>query len=696
MGDWFDRLLPDPIRRRYVARLAVVFLLVAVVVGGVGAYAYVHAGEVVERDARAELRSSAEIKAANLDEWFTRMEVQMHAVAASSAFQGDRSEATVFLFDVVQRDDDIAAAYYIDTANDTVLTSVGDAQVASAETVTRAYGRKGFTSIEAETTGEVVVSEPFRVSADGAPIILFAASIPSRPDRAVVAVTDLSALSASKLHHHDVAGQFVVTDGSGQVVMTENESRILQPDPLGTRPFTDESGVFSTAPASTSTEVGYATLDTHDWVVTARVPTQQAYALRDEILTQFLVVIGAVLGGAVLLGATVGRDTVRQVHTLAGKARALRDGRLDVTVETDRADEFGDLFEAFEVMRRSLQRRLAEVEQAREAANDARLDALAAKQESEAFSQHLEETAAAYGAVMAACANGDLTERIDHETESPAMRDVARSFNAMMDDVQAQNEQLETVSHVLSHDLRNPLNVALGRAELLESDVDSPHTEPLVDSLDRIDTIIDDALLLALNNRVEETRPVTLWDAVQRAWGHVETGDARLELDGDVGFEADTALLGHVFENLFRNSVEHAADPDQSARGDVDGDDATSDGRRVGSGGDVDDPSVTIRVGPLDADGSGGGANAGIAGGFYVEDDGPGIPPAERDRVFETGFTTNRTGGGTGFGLAIVSKVVDVHGWKIHVTESDSSGARFEISELTNTRINESMSESLA
>jgi signal transduction histidine kinase len=266
----------------------------------------------------------------------------------------------------------------------------------------------------------------------------------------------------------------------------------------------------------------------------------------------------------------------------------------------------------------------------------------------------------------------------------------------MMDDVQAQNEQLETVSHVLSHDLRNPLNVALGRAELLGSDVESPHTDPLVDSLDRIDTIIDDALVLALHNRVEETRPVTLWDAVQRAWGHVETGDARLELDGDVGFEADATLLGHVFENLFRNSVEHAAGPARSATRGTGEDDETPDNHPVDSGADVDDPSVTIRVGPLDADGTGGSANAGIVDGFYVEDDGPGIPATERDRVFETGFTTNRTGGGTGFGLAIVAKVVDAHGWEIRVTEGDSGGARFEIRELTDTRINESMSESLA
>jgi methyl-accepting chemotaxis protein len=222
----------------------------------------------------------------------------------------------------------------------------------------------------------------------------------------------------------------------------------------------------------------------------------------------------------------------------------------------------------------------------------------------------------------------------------------------------------------------------MGRAELLAESVDSPHTRPLAESLDRIDTIIDDALVLALHNRVEDTRPVTLWDAVQRAWGHVDTGDARLELDGDVGFEADARLLGHVFENLFRNSVEHAS----TDGGSDDGDRVAADGSAAAS--------VTIRVGPLDADGNGG--TTGATSGFYVEDDGRGIPPERRDRVFETGFTTNREGGGTGFGLAIVEKVVDAHGWTIAVTGNDAGGARFEVRGLTDPHVEESTTESLA
>ncbi|WP_206424494.1 ATP-binding protein [Halorubrum sp. CSM-61] len=64
--------------------------------------------------------------------------------------------------------------------------------------------------------------------------------------------------------------------------------------------------------------------------------------------------------------------------------------------------------------------------------------------------------------------------------------------------------------------------------------------------------------------------------------------------------------------------------------------------------------------------------------GIFVEDDGPGIPVAERDAVFEAGHTTKEDG--TGFGLATVNQLVEGHGWDIRITDGDSDGARFEIS----------------
>jgi signal transduction histidine kinase len=191
-------------------------------------------------------------------------------------------------------------------------------------------------------------------------------------------------------------------------------------------------------------------------------------------------------------------------------------------------------------------------------------------------------------------------------------------------ELREQNERLETVANVLSHDLRNPLNVAIGRAELLESE----HADALVRSLERMESIVSDALLLATHEEIEDTRPVELGACAERAWRQVETGDADLALAESATFRADPDLLGHIFENLFRNAVEHGC--------------------------------RTVEVGALDS-------------GFYVSDDGPGIAPENRETVFDASYSTHEAG--TGLGLAIVEQVVDAHGWSVSVTESAPDGA---------------------
>ena len=119
-----------------------------------------------------------------------------------------------------------------------------------------------------------------------------------------------------------------------------------------------------------------------------------------------------------------------------------------------------------------------------------------------------------------------------------------------------------------------------------------------------------------------------------QCWETVATADATIECQCEAVIQADRSRLADVFENLFRNSVEHA--------------DA--------------DVSITVETtGP----------------GFYIADDGPGIPPDDREQIFETGYSTETDG--TGFGLAIVREIVEAHDWTISVSESEDGGARFEI-----------------
>jgi len=216
------------------------------------------------------------------------------------------------------------------------------------------------------------------------------------------------------------------------------------------------------------------------------------------------------------------------------------------------------------------------------------------------------------------------------------------------------NEQLEEFASVISHDLRNPLNVAYGHLELARESGDDHHFEKVEGSLDRMDAIVEDVLTLAREGRsIGDTEPVDLESNARAAWKHVETSDATLVVADDTTIEADSDRLLQLFENLFRNAVEHAAPEGEFTR--------------------------SPTTGPQRHDGGGPGAvtvTVGFDGVLYVEDDGRGIPEEERDDVLEAGYTTSSDG--TGFGLSIVTQIAEAHGWDIEITESEAGGARFE------------------
>jgi PAS domain S-box-containing protein len=201
--------------------------------------------------------------------------------------------------------------------------------------------------------------------------------------------------------------------------------------------------------------------------------------------------------------------------------------------------------------------------------------------------------------------------------------------------LRSQNEQLDEFASVVSHDLQNPLSVAQVRAELLAEECDSRHLQPVVRSLDRMEELVRDTLTLARQGKVvADTEPILLADLVGQCWKAVSTGEATVEIDhyGTIG--GDRSRLQHVFENLFRNAIEHGG------------------------------ADVTVSVGQIDQDG------------IYVEDTGPGIPEASRESVFEPGQSS--TADGTGFGLTIVKRIAEAHGWTVEITDGADGGARFE------------------
>jgi len=226
--------------------------------------------------------------------------------------------------------------------------------------------------------------------------------------------------------------------------------------------------------------------------------------------------------------------------------------------------------------------------------------------------------------------------------------------------LEQQNKRLGEFASVVSHDLRNPLDVARGQLELAQIEHDSDHLDAVKRAHGRIGQLIDDLLTLAQNGETAlDSEPVPLQTVVEQCWQTVETGDATLELQTSAVVRADPSRLRQLFGNLIRNSVEHGQTPHTERQDDAGEQRATtslSQSQRPAA-------DLTLTVGELDD-------------GFYVADDGVGIPAGERDTVFEGGYSL---ASGPGFGLRIVDEIVDTHGWSTTVTESDAGGARFEI-----------------
>ena len=204
-------------------------------------------------------------------------------------------------------------------------------------------------------------------------------------------------------------------------------------------------------------------------------------------------------------------------------------------------------------------------------------------------------------------------------------------------ELQRRNEQLDRFVGVVSHDLRNPLQVASGRLDLARRDGDEEHFDAIERSHDRMERLIEDLLAIARQDEALDRERAAVGAVAESAWSHVETGEATLELAVEgVTVEADPDRLSQLFENCFRNSIEHGG------------------------------ADVTITVEELPE-----------RQGFTVADDGPGFDGADAAKVFEDGYTTSRDG--TGFGLSIVAEIATQHGWSVSAGDAAGGGARIEV-----------------
>jgi signal transduction histidine kinase len=253
---------------------------------------------------------------------------------------------------------------------------------------------------------------------------------------------------------------------------------------------------------------------------------------------------------------------------------------------------------------------------------------------------------------------GDLEPRMEpYGPQGSEVRVLADAFNHMLDRLAVAFEGQRGFVADASHELRTPLTVIRGQLEVLAA-LEHPSAEDVARAerqvqaeVIRMTRLVDDLLLLAAAGRVDfvSPEPIELSPFVTELWDGLSlTADRRFEL-GEVPagvLRADPDRLAQGVRNLARNAIEHTA----SATG-----------------------LVRLEVSPLP-----GGRIS-----FAVIDDGPGIPIADRERVFERLYridgARSRASGGAGLGLAIVRAIAEAHGGSASADEAPGGGARVEL-----------------
>jgi two-component system, OmpR family, sensor kinase len=261
-------------------------------------------------------------------------------------------------------------------------------------------------------------------------------------------------------------------------------------------------------------------------------------------------------------------------------------------------------------------------------------------------------------AVAARVDGGDLYPRIHNlDGQGDEVRVLADAFNHMLDRLTDAFASQRAFVADASHELRTPLTVIRGQLEVLAaqpapSGEEVRRVERLVQSeIARVSRLVDDLLLLAKAEQTQFLRiePIELRGYVQELWdGMSLLAQRRFELDPVPAgtLRADPDRLAQALRNLIGNAIDHTAAGHGLVRMLV-----------------QEVPGGRIR--------------------FAVEDDGPGIPAAQHERVFDRFYRTDsardRASGGTGLGLAIVSAIAEAHGGSVAAGRSPEGGARIEV-----------------
>jgi len=441
-------LLPSIVRERYTARLGIALAFAVVVMIAFGGVISAQTSGELRTDVEADLTTQSSAQAAQLETWLSAVEGDVRTTTKLPVFaSGDVDQIDRQLDGMVANGDvprDVVAVHYLDTADMEFLGSSSDVM----EGVNPAEQGAAFATDPPAFDGpdDVYISQPFSVPIVDHPIVAVLSPIAGAEDRALVYMIDLESRAASLSTNGETST--VVIDGSGQYVAHPNASKILDAH--------NDTVIDSVTAANASfqrqgdTVMGMAKMGSHDWTVLTQMPASQAYALSAQINADLLGLVLLAVINLGLIGVTIGSNTALSLRRLANRASEMGAGDLEVDLTTQREDEIGTLYRAFAEMRDSLRAKIGEAKTAQDEAETARKEAERERAEMADLSTHLEAKATEYSAVLDRVADGDLTQRVDPDSDNDAMATVGEELNVALDALETTVADVEAFAREVS------------------------------------------------------------------------------------------------------------------------------------------------------------------------------------------------------------------------------------------------------
>jgi len=365
------------------------------------------------------------------------------------------------------------------------------------------------------------------------------------------------------------------------------------------------------------------------WCVIAEISEEEAFDPVTKLLHRMLSLLALflILGTAVsvVLSGTLTKPIVK----LSRGTEEIEKGNLDYKVGSEARDEIGQLSRAFDDMTADLKE---------------------SKEELEAYSKGLEEKIEER--------TKELYEKVKETEEQKIaslnmLEDVTEAKIALETaekELKAKNTELERFTYTVSHDLRSPLITVHGFVEMLRTDLERNEKEKMKGDLKYIENgttkmehLLNDTLQLSRVGRmVNPPEDVPFGEIVQEALEQtteqIKSSGVEVSVAEDFPtVHVDRMRIAEVLVNLITNSINYMGEQPRP---------------KIDIGYRTDDRETV----------------------FFVRDNGIGINKSQHEKVFELFYTVDKSGKGTGAGLAIVKRIIEVHGGRIWIESEKGKG----------------------